>query len=239
MITLAPARRRHQSHQPHRALAVLAILITLFVLTWAGIRAYAAWHFFVARSIAGHMNEQGEVTDGDIDRAMTSMGRALARFPRNPEYLDFTGKLLELQADRPGVVGVERQQLLENAAEKYSMALDVRPLWPPGWANLLGVKDRIGMVDAEFRLALRRCVETGPEDPPVQLQVINSGLRHWDNLAAREQRVVRDTIAHAMLTQPKPVFRVVQQLERPDLVCDKGYDYPQVKQWCTGFGMPE
>jgi hypothetical protein len=217
---------------------LLAIVVSLAILGWGGLRANSAWHFLAARSITTNMLESADISQTGIHDATTHIKLALNRFPHNPDYLDLRGQLLELQASQPGVVGKEHRSYLEFAAERYRRALSVRPLWPQSWARLLGVKDRLGEVDDEFRLALARSVATGPWEPDVQLQVLNSGLRHWDKLGAKQRSLVRGKIKDALKVQPRDVFEIIRAFGRVDLICGEGVDYPQIKQWCEGAQSP-
>ena len=160
------------------------------------------------------------------------MNISLRRFPNNPDYLDFAGRLMILQASQPGVVGGERRVLLESAAVKFRQALSVRPLWPYSWVNLLSVKDKLGQVDVEFNRAMRRAAETGPWEPRVQLQVINTGLRHWGKLGAGERELVQMKATDALKVQPREVFEIARSYGRPDLICEPGGVHRQIDQWC-------
>jgi len=196
------------------------------------LRANAAWHFFAAESITGQMFEAKVFTPEGIDRAAAHLGKSLARFPNNPDYLDLRGYLREQQAGLPGVVGRQRRDLLESAAEDYRSALAVRPLWPYSWANLLSVKDKLGQVDSEFNSAINRAAETGPWEPRVQLQIVRSGLRYWDELRRPTRALVQAKMADALRVQPREAFVIARFYGRPDLVCGLDTNQPQIKRWC-------
>lgn len=210
---------------------------SLAVFAWAALRANAAWHFLAAQSISAPLFETGAVRQADIDSADQHLQRTLARFPNNPDYLDLSGRLKELRAGQPGVVGREGRELLQAAAGDYRQALAVRPLWPYSWANLLGVKSRLNEVDAEFRRALLRSVETGPWEPRVQIQVLESGLQHWDSLGRAERMLVQQQLAAAVSVQPRPVFERVRVFGRADLLCPLRVPQPQIEQYCENAGM--
>lgn len=224
---------KYMSSRATHFLPLLAIVVLLVILAWAGMRANAAWHFLAARSYMSAMDDQVSVSQADIDNAVGRVNAALRYFPGNPDYLDLAGQLQELQASRPGVVGRSRRELLETAADYYRRALSVRPLWPYSWANLLAVKDALGVVDDEFNLALERCIATGPLEPGAQLQVLNSGLRHWDQLGARQRDMVRSKALDALKIQPREVFKIAKSFVRPDLVCVEAVEYPQITRWCA------
>ena len=130
------------------------------------------------------------------------------------------------------MVGVERRELLESAADHFRQSLAVRPLWPYGWVNLLAAKDKLGQVDMEFNHALRRSAETGPWEPWVQLQFIDSGLRHWGRLGRAEQALVRQQVSSALKVRPRQVFAVIKNYGRPDLICGNESGYKQISRWC-------
>jgi hypothetical protein len=175
---------------------------------------------------------------GDLDSgtepwvSVYQIGRALAHAPQHPEYLAFAGHLKELQAGQPGIVGKTRREYLEDALRYYRAALTVRPLWPRDWAGLLRVKDGLGEVDGEFRHALRRSMETGPWTPPVQLQVVRSGLRHWDRLDSGEKVQIEALIHATLVNRPLELFEIIRVFGRPDLVCDVATGRPQIDRWC-------
>ena len=204
----------------------------LLIVTWASLRANAAWHFFAAQTIAEPLFENGGGPATSFAEAESRVTRALGLFPSHPDYLDFSARLSGLRSVQPGVMGRERRELLESAAENHRRALAVRPLWPYSWAGLLGVKDQLGKVDEEFRLALRRSVETGPWEPRVQLQVIRSGIRYWDELGSQERGLVRAKIGDGLTVQPREVFEVVRFYARPELICHAREIHVQIERWC-------
>jgi len=138
-----------------------------------------------------------------------------------------------LQSSRPGVMGAERRALLNSAAGHFRQALEVRPLWPYGWVNLLAVKDKLGEMDREFNSALRKSAELGPWESRVQLQVVESGLRFWGELGTAERGVVQQKVLDAFKVQPHEIFVIIKDYGRPDLVCDDHIlQHRQVSQWC-------
>jgi hypothetical protein len=209
------------------------IILSLIVLGWASLRANAAWHFFAAQSIAEPLFEAGSGPLTAFTDAESRVNTALKRFPNNPDYLDFAGRLKILAASQPGVVGGERRDLLESAASDFRQALAVRPLWPYSWVNLLSAKDKLGQVDLEFNSALTRAAELGPWEPRVQLQVINSGLRYWDQLGLTERDLVQSKIIDALRVQPRETFVIVKDYGRPDLVCGVDTGQSQIENWCN------
>ena len=207
------------------------------LLALASLRANAAWHFLAAQSISAPLFEAGGFRQAGFDSADQHLQRALARFPDKPDYRDLSGRLKELQAGQPGMVGGNRRELLQAAAQDYLQALAVRPLWPYSWANLLGVKSGLNEVDAEFRLALIRSVETGPWEPRVQIQVLESGLKHWDSLGKGDRALVQRQLAAAVTVQPRLVFERVRQFGRADLLCPLAVEQPQIEYYCKSAGM--
>jgi len=212
--------------------AVGLVVVSLFILGWALLRANAAWHFYAAQTIAEPLFEAGSGSPSAFADAEFRVNTALNRFHNNPDYLDFAGRLKVLSASQPGVVGRERRELLESAAVNFRQALNVRPLWPYSWANLLSVNDQLGAVDEEFNTALIRAIETGPWEPRVQLQVIGSGLRYWDELGVKERRLVRSKVVDALKIQPREAFAIVKDYGRADLVCGLETGQVQIDRWC-------
>jgi hypothetical protein len=215
-----------------RVSALLSVLILLVILAWALLRANAAWHFFAAQTISEPLFETGNGDVAVFEATQSHLNTALKRFPNNPDYLDFAGRLKILQVGQVGVMGAERRELLESAAGDFRQALAGRPLWPYSWANLLTVKDKLGQVDKEFNLALGRSAELGPWEPRVQLQVVDSGLRYWSRLGGAERELVQQKVLDALKVQPRNVFAIVRDYGRADLVCGEQGNYAQIRRWC-------
>lgn len=213
--------------------ALAAILGCTAVLAWAGLRADAAWHDFAARTIIGDVTRADGIDPAGLDAAAAHSDRALARFPRHADYLDLAGQLKSLRARQPGVVGRERREWLEAAAGDHRRALAERPVWPYSWAALLSVKDALGQVDSEFVNAMYRATAIGPWEPRVQLQVLRSGIRYWDELASKEHELIRRVLADALHVQSREAFEIARFYARPDLVCGVAPDQPQIERWCT------
>ena len=216
-----------------RGVGLLMVIVALLaILSWAGLRANAAWHFIEAQAIAKPLFETGGGSTAAFETSQSHVNTALRRFPGNPDYLDFAGRLLVLQSSQPGVMGTERRMLLESAAVNFRQALTVRPLWPYSWVNLLSTKDKLGQVDMEFNEALNRSAELGPWEPRVQLQVVESGLRYWSRLGSAERAVVQQKVLDALKVQPREVFVTVKDYGRADLLCGVRDTYVQIMKWC-------
>ena len=218
---------------------ILILILCLTILIWAGARANAAWHFFAAQTIAEPLFEAGNGDATAFESTQSHLNIALKRFPNNPDYLDFAGRLQILQSGQAGVVGAERRLLLESAATNFRRALAVRPLWPYSWVNMLTTKDKLGQVDIEFNTALTRSAELGPWEPRVQLQVINSGLRYWGRLGSAERELVQQKVLDALKVQPRNAFALVKEYGRADLLCVVQVDYQQIESWCESVLLQE
>jgi hypothetical protein len=212
--------------------ALLLIVACLAVLAWALLRAFAAWHFFAAQTLSEPLFETGTGEVMVFQESAAHLDAARRYFPDNPDYLDFSGSLSMLRAAQPGVVGGERRDLLESAAVNFRRAISVRPRWPYSWARLLSAKDRLGQVDLEFDTAMKRATETGPWEPQVQLQVLRSGLRHWNSLKSTERERVRQTLLNALKVQPRKTFEITRYYARPDLLCGLQTEHAQINRWC-------
>lgn len=235
-ITVKAAPGTPGARQPA---ALAAILGCTAVLAWAGLRADAAWHDFAARTIIGNVTRAAAIDPAGLDAAAARIDRALARFPRHPDYLDLAGQLKALRAGQPGVVGRERSEWLEAGAGDHRRALAERPVWPYSWAALLSVKDALGQADSEFVNAMYRATATGPWEPRVQLQVFRSGIRYWDELGSKERELIRRVSADALHVQPREAFEIARFYARPDLVCGVAPDQPQIERWCTSVSSQE
>ncbi len=219
--------------------ATVLISLCLVILSWAALRANAAWHFYAAQTIAEPLFETSTGPAAAFEESQSHINTALKRFPNNPVYLDFAGRLQILQTGQMGVMGAQRRALLESAADYFRQALAVRPLWPYSWVYLLIAKDKLGQVDREFREALKRSAQHGPWEPQVQLQVIRSGLRYWSSLGSVERAVVQRKVLDALKIQPREVFVVIKDYGRPDLVCGVQNMHVRIKRWCDDVYVPE
>jgi len=221
-----------------KLLPATLLIACLVILAWALVRANAAWHFIAAHAIAEPLFATGSGSEAAFEASEARINTALRRFPGNPDFLEFSGRLLTLQASQPGVMGTERRVLLESAATNFRQALTVRPLWPYTWANLLYTKDKLGQVDLEFNKALNRSAELGPWEPRVQMQVLESGLRNWSKLGSAERAVVQQKVLDALRKQPRAVFTVIKDYGRPDLICDVEGIRVQIRKWCAQVRAP-
>ena len=213
--------------------ATALIFACLTILIWSGLRANAAWHFFAAQTIAEPLFEAGTGDAAVFEATQSHLNTALKRFPNNPDYLDFAGRLKILQAGQVGVMGAERREILESAADNFRQALTTRPLWPYSWVNMLTAKDKLGQVDMEFNTALTRSAELGPWEPRVQLQVVDSGLRYWGRLGGSERELVQQKVLDALKVQPRNAFALVKDYGRADLLCGERRVWPKVNSWPT------
>ena len=218
-----------------KLLPATLIIACLVILVWALIRANAAWHYFAAQTIAEPLFESGGGAAAVVEASHEHINIALLRLPNNPDYLDFEGRLLILKSSQPGVMGGEQRALLEAAAENFRQALNVRPLWPYSWVNLLSAKDKLGQVDREFNQALNRSAELGPWEPRVQLLVLISGLRRWEKLGEQERGLVLGTLRGALKTQPREAFEIIRSYGRADLVCEDTAVHVPIARWCKSL----
>jgi hypothetical protein len=218
--------------------AAVLVIVCLAIIAAASLRAGAAWNFFAARTISANMERAQHFSQEGIDNAIARLDLSLASLPGRPDYLDHSGRLRERAAMQPGVMGRERRDLLRAAASDYRKALAARPLWPYSWASLLHAGDLLGPVDAEFRLAMRQSARTGPWEPQVQLQLLRSGIRHWEELGAEDRTLVQRTLVHALRIQPREVFDIVRFYARPDLICHLDVEHAQIQRWCAEAAAP-
>lgn len=215
-----------------KAIPTALLILCLAVFFWASQRVSAAWQFFAAETITQNMHGADAFTLSGLDQVTIRLKKALALYPRHPDYLDLAGHLSEIKASQPGVVGREQRELLETAAEYHRKALLVRPRWPYSWASLLSCKDKLGQVDAEFNRALNSAAALGPWEPAVQLQVLRSGMRHWDQLRRSERALVSAKMSDALKMQPREAFELARFYVRPDLVCGIETGQSQIARWC-------
>lgn len=217
----------------HRiAWSLLLIIGCATVLALASLRAAAAWQLRAAERLAAPALEAGAGDPGQLASALAHLDRALAFRGADADVLDLASRLRHLQATRPGVAGAERRRLLQAAAHDQRRALALKPLWPYGWAELLQIKADLGEIDGEFRRALRRSTDLGPGEPPVQLAVLDGGLRHWPRLGASDQEVILVTLDRALRMQSRETGALIRRHGRQDLLCNAPGAPPHLRAEC-------
>ena len=101
----------------------------------------------------------------------------------------------------------------EIALRHYFKAAALRPTWPYSHAGILTVKQQIGQVDADFKLALAMASRYGPAEMAVQDQIISAGYQNWQALGPDEHRLILGNLLRAWQARPKQTAQLLTQLK--------------------------
>lgn len=111
--------------------------------------------------------------------------QALVLEPRHPDYLQFLGRLHSWsyfveddKSEKPSV---------DEGLVAHRQALNVRPYWAYGWAELALLKSQSGRIDDEYRHAFSQALKFGYWERQVLLNLFNASLGSWDSLSFAER----------------------------------------------------
>ncbi len=199
-------------------LVILLAGVAFFSMRW-GLASLDLWRAsqIMEQLVAGELPlaRQQEL----LDRGMAHLDKAQRLNGDHPDLFDKRGQFLYWQAMTFADAGLERGALLERAVEEYRKALAMRPAWPYFWANLVVAKAEWGIFDREFRLAVRRAVETGPWEPRVQLQLIRVDFAEQQRLDRRSREHIDSMLERALQTQAGQVLALAERWRQLPRVC--------------------
>lgn len=203
-------------------LAVAAVAV--FGMRW-GLGSLELWRASQAfDALPDSAPSEPEAVSAAFERVRGHLDRARALRGDHPDQLDLEGRLFYREALILAPLGAERFALLDAAIDRYRAALLERPAWPYFWANLAVAKAERGIFDGEFRRALRRAVETGPWERPVQLEVIRIDFTEQRRIDRQSRRLVDEVIERALRIQPNEVLRLARQFGQLPRVCGLATD---------------
>jgi hypothetical protein len=154
-------------------------------------------------------NALGSANAGELHRALE---RVLSVDSGDPSVHELLGQTSEYPAE---------------AAVHFRQSLERRPMSSYTWANLAASDYRSGDTAAEFRTAIVRAMELGPNEPEVQRTVADFGLALWNELDSSTQGVVEEAIARAMRYQPKEILQIAQRRGRVAVACRHAAGIPR------------
>jgi hypothetical protein len=198
------------------AARLLAIVPLVALLAWAGATALD-----VLRA------------DGLVREAATEMSSwAAARIDPAPETRASVEEKLEeslrLRPDDPsshellGLLGAARREdarKMDEGIGHLVRALELRPVSPYTWANLLEARYLRGEAVASLELPLLRATQLGPSEPGVQRIVADYGLALWPELSPAARAEVARMIASGMRRNPLEMLRISDRRGRLEAAC--------------------
>jgi hypothetical protein len=106
-----------------------------------------------------------------------------------------------------------------KANEHIVRALALRPVWPYSWAALADVRYRSGVADETFELALRRAIDLGLNEPPVQAVVAFYGLAVWDDIGGATRAAVGRAIGAGVRRDAPEMVQIAIRRGRLPVAC--------------------
>ena len=201
-----------------------ALLVYQFVV--AALTGLADLHAAPAMAYLLEMKDRKlTVAVEDRQAVETSLNRAIALAPDNPDYLATLGWLQQL--------GSRQEQNVLNPAEKvrletlayqyYARAAALRPTWPYDWGDM--AVEQYGLASfsgAAYHQALVNAARFGPWKDDIQLLVTDLALDTWDdlNLAARQALLM--TVDRGLQRQADTIIAIIEARAAWATVCVTG-----------------
>ncbi len=146
--------------------------------------------------------------------------RAHYLHPEHPDYFEVLGRIFEWRAlmddEQTGDAATKRRR---QALQYFRRAVELRPVWPYGWASLALTKQRLNEVDVDFVHAMTQAIYFGAHDGKVQLMIADAGLAVWRELNPQAQQQVMQMVANGMEKKPAEMTIVAQRHLMLGLVC--------------------
>lgn len=116
-------------------------------------------------------------------------------------------------------ISSERSEYLNEAAVHFRESVELRPMSPYTWANLATADYRLGATHEEFRIALTRAVELGPNEPEVQRTVADLGLAVWAEVDSQMRSTIEGAVERGMKSQPREILQIAERRGRLAVAC--------------------
>ena len=209
-----------------RAARPLVALVLILLCVWTVDRAarmgWASFQAIEARALLDHAMQTNEPMRAQVwNRAREGFASAIHWDPDNPAYHQgladlYLIRLVRIPGDRTKIT-----PYYEIALRHYFKAAALRPTWPYAHAGIVTVKQQIGQVDADFKLALVMASRYGPSEPAVQEQIISAGYQSWKALSQAEHGLILGNLMRAWHARPKQTARLLALLKPHLPPCDQ------------------
>lgn len=132
-------------------------------------------------------------------QAKQQLDSSLASRPENPQHLElaeyFYQVLDGLETEAPELMQELGWQNNEAQALNYARsALQIKPSWPYAWKQLVLSKSTLKQYDSEMSGGYAKAMELGKWEATVVVDLVDLGLRDWENLNAQTKHVVQQAI---------------------------------------------
>lgn len=209
-----------------QAVRPLVALALVLLCLWAADRAarlgWASFQSLEARALFQRAMESREPMRAQPwNRAREGYVAALQWDPDNPVYHQELADLYLLRLARmPGDRG-KMTPYYEIALRHYFKAAALRPTWPYSHAGIVTVKQQIGQIDADFKLAMAMASRYGPAEIAIQEQLISAGYQSWRALGEPERELIFGNLRRAHQARPKQTAALLARLKAHAPPCDQ------------------
>ncbi len=185
---------------------VRASLTALALAALAG-AGYAARYAIAEARVANVAMQlhRSEPANLDFEALAARLDPAAAVLDGDPGYHELRASMLRAQVEI-ATGWHERRRLIERAAAETRRAIELRPNWARGYAQLVLDKSALREFDAEMAAAMAAAVANGPREIGVIMAVGTIGPIVWDDLDAEAREAVRIAVANG-LDHPDPGHR--------------------------------
>lgn len=134
-----------------------------------------------------------------IEFARIQIDKALSLTPKDPDSLDLAGRIWYLNAIS-SADETRSEQLLKQAEEFHSGALNTRNYWPYSHVNMVYVKSALGEFDTDYTNHFELAYQLGFDDRSVIRDLLYLGINDW-NQQSRQLREITTATAQRALQQ--------------------------------------
>lgn len=194
------------------AIAGLAVLTALAVQRGtADLLAFGARH---------GLERAGFSTGESRQRAYRGLEQAIRLDGGNPEHREYLGRWYEAAAR------------YREALAHYRAAVQARPAWPYGWADVARIKLRLRQFDAELDEAVKNASRFGPWEPPVQLGIAALAMEAGHRLTPEARGAALALMSNALKRQERELVELAYRRGRLDLLCSipRIAEYPAARR---------
>jgi len=194
----------------------------------AGVAAAAVFGWLATIAFQAGIKDS-RVFQGIFDvRAMLEPGAKQATQERLAEMHDEVSRDVDVLGGNAtahellGLIDIRRGGEVDYGREAtvhLKKSLELRPTSPYTWSALAAADYRLGDTSSEFRSALRHAMETGPNEPEVDVRVTDLGLAVWDELDPKTRSEVENAVAVGMHHEPARVLQVAERRGRLGTAC--------------------
>ena len=170
-------------------------------------------------------DRQLELSGEDWRAVETSLNRALALAPENPDYLSTLGWLqqLGLRQEQDALNPAEKAQLETLAYKSFARASAQRPTWPYDWADMAVEQNRqANFSGAPYHVALVNAARFGPWKDDIQLLVTEFALDTWDDLNPAARQALLKTVDRGLKRQADKIVAIIEAQATWATLCSPG-----------------